>query len=233
MSGLLARLAARAAGATGATPSALPQLPARFEPAVVSVAAPTDLETPAMHEAPSAEHPTAWSRDEVRPPPQRPGRRLAGRRLPVESSTEQGDLVPVAWTGPTPAPAATHAALRAAESSAEPVAGHPTEARGPATEPGSAGREGQPEAQPHPATTVTAVPAVAAKPVPTLRSEDHEVPREPSSETVVRISIGRVDVRANVAAPSPPPRPAAAVNEKAPEPALQLHDYLRGKRDVR
>lgn len=84
-------------------------------------------------------------------------------------------------------------------------------------------------------TTVQAVPRAAAEP---------SIPAAPSPvsaggadavapEHVVQISIGRVEVRAAIVAPPAPERPVKPDRSCAPAPALPLHDYLRGRREVR
>jgi hypothetical protein len=75
---------------------------------------------------------------------------------------------------------------------------------------------------------VRAVPVVAAPvrpPAPGADQTDASAAADP--EPVVRITIGRVEVRA--AAPPPPAVPAP--RRPAPKTdALPLHDYLRGRR---
>lgn len=68
----------------------------------------------------------------------------------------------------------------------------------------------------------TGRPRGASSPTPATTSGQREVGKESSSPTI-RVSIGRVEVRAVAPGPAPLPRPAEA---EAP-PALSLDDYLK------
>lgn len=77
-----------------------------------------------------------------------------------------------------------------------------------------------------PAPIVSAVPVVAPAVPPHADAIVTVGGREPpDAESVVQISIGRVEVRATLASAEPPRRA-----ERAPrEDPLPLHDYLRGR----
>jgi hypothetical protein len=94
---------------------------------------------------------------------------------------------------------------------------------GPSHQPGG---EASPEALPRVAAAplrVAAAPPSAASPV---ASEAARGQGGGSDGATIRVSIGRVEVRANLVA-APPPRPAPRARR---EDALALGDYLRGKR---
>jgi len=107
--------------------------------------------------------------------------------------------------------------------------------------PTPAARRSQPAAQLTPSTTphatvlpatlpVQAIPIVPAAPLPAAAMNESSAPGQRGPD-VIRVSIGRVDVRA----PAPPPLPA---RPQVPVPAaksdrLSLQDYLRGQRGTR
>lgn len=125
-------------------------------------------------------------------------------------------------TAPIPPHAAdSEVAARAAAPLASPS--EPGHRNGPSHDHGP---DPEPRALPRVAAAplhVAAAPASAASP-----AASQAVPGESagSDGATIRVSIGRVEVRANLVA-APPPRPAPRAHR---EDALALGDYLRGKR---
>jgi hypothetical protein len=221
MTGLLARMAARA---TGATPGIWPRLPARFEAPTGPEGSEAVVASRPAHDAGAAYPvPRTAPRDDDRSPETRVPRmsRAAGSSEPPPGT--QG--VPV--TSP---------------------AEEPELARAPSGD-GPAGRPGMPRSRE--AAVASYGPAVSAQPRTTAplvaATPDAAVVAAPAASRpsgregaaqgrsgapdVVHVTIGRVEVRATVAAPSPAPPAASTVRAQSPaaEP-VSLHDYLTGKR---
>lgn len=221
MSGYLQRLAARSLGAP-ATASALPRLPARFESpgggdAGLEV---VDAEL-TVRGAPQATNVQGGSRPSDRP------RATADSAAPAPRArrSSAGARATAALPPATPPKHAAPAARPQSRAAAPDVPG-----RAPAPVP----------AQPAAVEVVTASAAVPVAAVPVAQSRPPlAAPRgEPRAAAgaapeapVVRVHIGRLEVRANLQ-PAPAVAPAAA----APEPRreeLALSAYLRGERDPR
>ena len=97
-----------------------------------------------------------------------------------------------------------------------------------------AGREERPEASAPQPQVVAAVPLVPALPV--VAAVPQPVPGSPAQSTqrgpdVIRVSIGRVEVRAAATLPSPPQ--AAPPAAPAAPVRVSLQGYLRGEREAR
>lgn len=248
MSGYLARMAARAAGST---PSALPRLPARFE------AAPEDTAPDALIGQGNPTVPAGPGPDsaEILGPAARalrvsgagyPGPQIPGRAEPPGSSTfaettpvrasASTGVVPVGPTATTTRPSET-AKAPALASAGVVLVSTPKNSVQETTVP--VHRAGDPAVAPFLALGVPwpAAPAVSAVPirpsVPALPASEafpvapsHQA--DPAPEPVVRINIGRVDVRAALATVPPPP---PARSSPRPEP-IPLQDYLRGRREA-
>lgn len=203
MSGYLARLAARAGGAPAA---AGPRLPSRFETdgesAVADAAAP-----PASATEPTARAVTA--RDAG-------SRTVIGADPPVapRAVREAADATPPARTGRETTLTGTEA--REAAVSAIAQTGPAAErllAQPPAT-----------AAPPRVDATPPAPPAPAAAIIVAAARDAASVPRP--DPDVVHVNIGRIDVRATVATPSPAPR----APQESRDAERSLHDYLAGRR---
>lgn len=200
MSGYLARLTARAGGAPAA---AGPRLPSRFEPGAFG--APADVAVAAA--APDASHQTHAGGNERRPAARADVR---AAELVVASPPAAG-RDPAA---PAPVPTAGVAAPQVLTTSrADPrVGAEPAESALPRA-PGAASR-------PAPLRVQSVPPPAAQARAPAQRDE-----ASTPAPDVVHVTIGRVEVRATVAAPSTTPR--------APRPSRDversLHDYLAGR----
>jgi hypothetical protein len=221
MSGFLDRMGARAAD--GSRPevtnrlvtSSAPRVPALFE------SAPIDAITPEPAPPVSAvEGRPALPDAEVRPVPP--------DRDPAQVRVER-ELVPVpapAEPSPLPAPAARHS--QPAERQSKPAA---RQSQPAARQSQPAARQSQPAArQSQPAALVVPAAPVALAPAAPAGARNESSAAAQRGPDVIRVSIGRVDVRA----PAAPPRQAPPV----PVPAakadrLSLQDYLRGQRGTR
>ena len=232
----LTRLAARA---LGQAPSVAPRLPSRFEPAQAGPSPDWDEPAPFWdRDEPSYGGPVEDALAEGEPAAgrrSRPGRALTGV-LGLADGRRPGPAAGAA-SRPPPARAPREPAAATPVRPGQPAG--PDHAAGAAAGqrlgtavhtgrpavPARSGRAGEPVRG---APVVPVTPAVPP-PVP--------VPRPPSREPSVRISIGRIEVRAvpgpaatPPAAPAPatPPRPGAG---RPSEPAeLTLSAYLRGDR---
>jgi hypothetical protein len=217
VSDLISRLAARAAGTAAA---AHPRVPARFEGpagpwfgvAEAGEFAARSLAGPPSDRRTSPAPANARGRDT--------GRRPSGPSRVGSASAEPA--VPMEAVAATP-PGATAERLRKVERVSE-----------------RDGRRAELSAVPPSAATqvsVRAWPVVPAVPISATRLEPGSAApvgsaeSRPSAEPVVQISIGRVEVRATLAAPVPAPRPGPA--DRSRQPSLTLHDYLRGRRRTR
>lgn len=225
MSGYLARLSARAVG-RGA--SAHPRLPARFE-------------TPTLDPAPDADlvGPQPGPPD---PPVERRPDGTVGMAPAPRNGLASARSTPAAPDGAEPMPP-PHQPPGTAQAPVLAAAGLPTvlttaQEPSPSSDPADAatrpsapwaatserGREpSAPRVAPGSVSVVAAVPVTAA-PAPSAAA-----PAE--RETVVRVHIGRVDVRAQLTSP---PVKAGKAEKADPGPGtLDLHDYLRGARESR
>lgn len=215
MSGFLDRMGARAAD--GSRPevtnrlvtSSAPRVPALFESAAVTneptVTTGPVLPAPAAAEVPAAAvSSVAVPAVESRPP------LLAAEVRPVRPDREptqvrvERELVP-AERSPLPTPAARQSQRPTGQSQPAALQSQPT------------------------ALVVPAAPVALAPAAPAGAMNESSVAAQRGPD-VIRVSIGRVDVRA----PAAPPRPAPPV----PVPAakadrLSLQDYLRGQRGTR
>jgi len=113
-----------------------------------------------------------------------------------------------------------------------------------ADESGELARSRLPEAAPAPAPApAPARPVVPALPAPPAATGESRPRREPEpTPDVVHVSIGRVEVRATLAAPAQQPTqkpgPPTSTTEPSPSPReqspqLDLSAYLRGRRGAR
>jgi hypothetical protein len=225
VTGFLARLAARAAGEAA---GAMPRLPARFEGPAAGLPVPargTDLEAPApladlepgdrrgstpAAKAAAAPHtaPIATGEPGGRPmagvavdasPPVRVRPRAGASRVPGSGTDPLGVVADAAAAIASPAPSRGGLA-----------------SRGPDIAP----REPRP-----PLAPVAALPASAAAPAESAGGRPGAPGREPD---VIRVTIGRVEIRAAVPPPASRPAPTAS-----PRPAaMPLGDYLRGRRSA-
>lgn len=212
MSDFLSRLAARAAGDA---PAAHPRVPGRFEGSLVGV----DVAAPTATESEAGSTPDRASTGPLRlaPPVPRAAGAEARHPSPPAPRLEPGLSLPS-----PPTEAAQPISKRVSDPSlAEAPAVHHREpvTVGSVVLPGVSGQ-------------VAALPLVSARPATTARAEPRDTAAtsmvaEASSEPVVQISIGRVEVRATIAAPVAAARPATADRD---EPQLALRDYLRGQR---
>jgi hypothetical protein len=218
MSGFLDRMGARAADhsrpeATNrlATSSA-PRVPALFESAPIAAVTPETIKAAA---AVAVESRPALPEAEVRPvPPDREPAQVRVERelvpVPVPAPVERSPL-------PTPTVRQSQQATRRSQQA--------TRRSQQAT-----GQSQQATGQSQPAALmVQAVPVALAPAAPAGAMNESSVAAQRGPD-VIRVSIGRVDVRA----PAAPPRPAPPV----PVPAakadrLSLQDYLRGQRGPR
>lgn len=249
MSGYLARMAARAAGST---PSALPRLPARFEAASEDTA--TDAPIGQGNRTVLAGSGLASA--EILGPEARAlgvsgaeyqGPQIPGRAEPPPASSTFAETTPVRASASTGVglvgPTAT--TTRPSESATAPAS-----ASGGVVLVGTPKNSGQESSAPvqrtgtpadarflAPAVPPAAAPAVSAVPirpaVPALHAAEAfpVVPSRqanPVPEPVVRISIGRVEVRAALSTVPPPPQ---ARSTPRPGP-IPLQDYLRGRREA-
>lgn len=207
MNGFLDRMAARAADRSRpevtnrlATSSA-PRVPALFEPAGVTSEPPPTIE--AVPPAVVAAEVPAVAVPSVESRPAVP----AGQLQPIPPDREAAPIRVERESVPVPVPA-EHSPL-------------PT----PAARPGMAAtRHGQLAA-----LVVPAVPVALAQAAPAGVTNESAVAAERRPD-IVRVSIGRVDVRA----PAAPPRPSTPVGVPAAKAdRLSLQDYLRGQRGNR
>jgi hypothetical protein len=227
MSGYLQRLAARSVGSPGLA-SALPRLPARFEqPALAGLGLEVADERLTSHGAPAAPASHAAGNP-----------RSVGRRLdPGSALRRPGERRPT----DTPASAPRRAVVAASPATTAPVAGEPaagaaaTGALDPAAAVGSSpptAAIAEPAPSAEPVARVTAQPAGRARaPLAAERRDARAAQQAASQPPVVRVHIGRLEVRANVQ-----PAPAAAPAAADPGPAreqLALSAYLRGERQAR
>ena len=201
MSNFLGRMAARAVGSTAV---AQPRLPALFEPGGLEVAESTTVaRAPRPASVPRA---TASETERKRAPEIRAEREQVAR---PEVATQ------------------TRKAARAATPAAPPALATVTPAPGPApTEPS------EPDSPPSLAEAIASLTKQPVPATPALHGARRDAPPTPAATAAVRdqpppvrVHIGRLEVRANLESPAPPPRPA----EPAPQ-GLSLSDYLRGKR---
>ena len=219
MSGYLARLAARGGGAPAA---AGPRLPSRFEPSTIDTR-PTGPTGPEQATAP-VPSPDTLVRD--------------GRRSSVQLAATRADERAAAATRTSgdavaalPIPADRGRQAHGAEAQAS-VPALPTSAAFEArrtTERGDPVRRATEDVGPPPPATAVAAasPRVDAAPLPEPAGATTAVPaRDAASRApepdVVHVTIGRVEVRATIAAQTPAPRPPRDA-ERA------LHDYLAGR----
>ena len=86
------------------------------------------------------------------------------------------------------------------------------------------------ERAPAPAEIVHAAPVAAAPTsVRVLETSVARAPSAPPEEPAVRVHIGRLEVRANLEQPPPPPRHTPTTDTAE---GLSLSDYLRGRRSA-
>lgn len=223
MSGYLARLAARAGGAPAA---AGPRLPSRFEPSAGS--APTNAA--ALVPPP----PGTLAHDDLRSPPQ-PGATRADERTAAIALKPAGAVAALK-------PADAVAALPPPDDRGREAHGAVGEVAVP-TLPTNAAFRAPPATErrgpPPPATAVAAAaPRVEAAPPPRVEAprpqhaaatvtpvQDRVAASSAPEPDVVHVTIGRVEVRATVAAQT-----AAARVPRPPRDAERaLHDYLAGR----
>jgi len=232
VSGFLDRMAARATGDNRS--DATPWVPSRFEP--------TDGAGPSLSAADGLAAPRTGSPTPpppgslLIPPPvaqpvgqpvaqsgAHPGVEPADDAVPLRAARETGPTPQVAFAGTTNPPVPAEAAQLGSPTSRAARTGPdrievPTERTPPARPPATAAR------------LAVAVPAVPARSAPVIpQSEQGRVASR--GPDVVRISIGRVDVRAP--APQPRPAPAAPTPPAAKLERLSLQDYLHGHREAR
>jgi hypothetical protein len=238
MTGYLARLAARVAGAGSPV---TPRVPSRFEgyPPVESETQEVDPPAlPGVHQAAVAD-PRQPVVTDLGPT------RSVGHRGQPDVGSDSGPAAKprVGWVAAPPSLAPT-SGPRTAEAPVVP----PTRPEPPGPEPTEpddvdavAPRTARavpvpPPGDPEPPLPVQESPRSEARDdlTPALpvaawpTTQTAETPRSTGEDTVVRISIGRVEVRAAV---TPPARPARPRTTTGPEP-LALRDYLRGRREA-
>lgn len=242
MSDVLARLAARA---VGQPPTARPRLPARFEPPgasdaglvgliVEDLVAPADTVPGDEAAAPGAPANATARAAEGRPRPSRP---QAGAAPSPRPSPDAAAAVREPAGGRPAAPPGTARPARRHAGASTPDGPRRSEAVASAT-PGRADDPGGP-------STTAARPAVRA-PAPILPPRPHPSGAaaattsptagpgvSPTPGPVVRIHIGRLEVRANLDAPPPPRRAEANTSRDAGVEELSLGAYLRGERQGR
>jgi hypothetical protein len=211
-----------AAQATGRPQTAPPPGPDRSLPAAVSNATNPLLLEPRPAPAPAGETPA-------------PAR--VSIRLQRETVFSAG---PAPKTEPLPAPVENGSTPRAGNSpeNAPRATGRVLKARDETPPPEPASRIQPPPEAPifpkieriKPAATATFQPASQTVftpqpgPAPRRRTE----PTPPSSETVVQVHIGRIDVRA-----APPPAAPQPAQTPRPRPNLSLEEYLRQREEKR
>jgi len=222
MSGFLDRMAARAGGAAA---DVAPRVPALFESAAVTTP-PKGLAALEAGPLPVRLPPAAPSTLPVASPP--PLEPLAAP--PWTSAAELGQGAPPASAGmasaepdvsaaevrpegPDPAPARVRVER---ELGPVPVGGEPPTPVTPLIRPA--------------ALVVPAVPVAIATAAPAGAVPGSSAPSQRGPD-VIRVSIGRVDVRAPAAPPRPAPKPAPVPAAKADR--LSLQEYLRGQRGAR
>jgi hypothetical protein len=225
MSGFLDRMAARAGGAAA---EVAPRVPALFESGAVTTV-PSEAAAPEAGRVPvrlPSVPPALPSPSSRREPSFASARESAVDVGPPSAvapmaSAESRPHVPAAQpVDPDREPASVRAER-------EPVSG-PTE-RGPlptrTTRTMRTTRQSQPAALVVPALPVALAPAALAGGMPESSVAAQRGP------DVIRVSIGRVDVRAPAPAPRPSPPPVPVAAAKADR--LSLQDYLRGERGAR
>jgi hypothetical protein len=245
-----------AAGAAEATSSSRPRLPSRFEgpgPAGAALvvqdvaasaggtSAPSPLTPPEPVPADRLRGESAPATAVAEPATSRPA-------VPTDPAVGPrpvpGDHAGSPTDEEAPARPARSGVVRAQPAAAAPLAPRAAdgEAPGRAAAPFATPAEPGPAHHPDPSrehgaqTEPRAVPRVAAAPLrvpmaPASAASPAAGPAVPGERAVsdgatIRVSIGRVEVRANLVA-APPPRPAPRARR---EDALALGDYLRGKR---
>ncbi|MGU3645677.1 hypothetical protein ACLBXX_11965 [Microbacterium sp. C23T] len=212
MSGYLARLAARAGGAPAA---AGPRLPSRFEP--TSGEGSTDAATP----LPIATAAHAPARAEL---PGAPAKSDAPARIEPAGQARGEDGRAIA------APSDGAGRGEAAGTAPEVVTAAPPPERGTLAVDADRGDAVAPPTPPLSTPRVEAVPPPRAQPptatTPAVRASTRDEASVPVPEPdVVHVTIGRIEVRATVAAPAAAPRSA----RPARDPERTLHDYLTGR----
>jgi hypothetical protein len=192
-------LARLAARASGSPAAATPRLPSRFEAGgAVDATAPATVETVVAAPRPAGAEPVAAATaPEPRMAPPRPRERFG---TPDEIPTETTIVVD-----------SSHA--RAAASTLPDSIAESTRADRPHGD------------EPRAVRPVAAVVLPAATAF-TVASEQQRSDGAAEPD-VVHVSIGRIDVRATVAAPVPEVRPRQPAPQRE---TLSLHDYLRGER---
>lgn len=228
MTGYLDGLIARA---TGSPPAVVPRLPTAFEPPAVAPVTPIAGQ-PALAEDDSRsglfEHPRPAERSPIAEtqrrvaPPLPPPADIEPPLLPPPPPPARGDVdvdrLPatrtdhVAPAGAESAPASGVRRSPEGNPTVPATAKHPEDSRPPAA--------AQSTAPPREAPAIRPAVAVTTEPAP--RAVPADPPPDPAP--VVRVTIGRVEVRANF---TPPPggRPSAGTRP----PRLSLEDYLKGR----
>ena len=227
MTGYLGRMAARV---SGREPGIVPRVPSRFEVADRAEPVAVDPATTEGAGIPPAPRPAAA--------PSRPVA-ISGVGAEQVRPTSPPATVPDRTAGlspPAPVRAPSAAPRRTQPLSTE-GAGLPPVQPGEAS--GSTSRPSSPAARAAsvrdllvvPAAPTAAVSSTAPLASATGSASVDTSAREPD---VVRVSIGRVDVRATMAPPRPPAAPEPVRQpERASAERLSLQDYLRGQREVR
>ncbi len=219
MSGFLGRLAARS---TGEAETARPRLPAALEVPALGGPGPEVVDEETVLPAPQAA-----------PAAPRPAASVVGAQRDQAVRTSAAPRSP--WSAPT---AATPVAIpqRTEPLPATPAADEPAPAVAPPPGPARIAAQGAVERRAEPAAVVPAAPATAApvRAIPASRTTTAP-PRDGAGEPavqppVIRVHIGRLEVRANLRAALP--APIAAPREEARADGLALSAYLRGERDV-
>jgi hypothetical protein len=231
VSGHLQRLAARSVGSPSASASAArPRLSARFEPSVRDSGSGTaGFDEPAAGmaappaPAPGSEAAADGGRRQATPSPT-PADGARGAPRPATRGRSAAGPAP-ASPPVAPAPAST--------ANPHPPAAQPSAAEAAPARPASADERPAPQRRTPVATTarVAARPAAQGRPAPAPDRREPAVPPAVAEAPVVRVHIGRLEVRANLQ-PAPASAPAPARSEPAPE-ELGLSAYLRGERAAR
>lgn len=241
--GFLARLAART---DPGAPALAPRLRARFEASAPSL--PLEAEgkevTAGLVAAPPGRPPAGAAlspEPHLRPPPPptrpdappspAPDRAAGARTQPREDAVgrapEPSRAAPILAVSPRRPPLPAAPPLYEVSPETSPRVLPPQAAAVPPPADGDAQAPAGPSAE---ATRPPAAPRSAALPArwaPSAPAPLRDAARSPSPETVVRIEIGRVEVRAVA-----PPRPAAPAVPRTAEPS-RLEAYLAGRRPGR
>lgn len=203
--------------------SAAPRLPSWFEPVVEDTAGLPEVEAVDVDTSPAAEGPIPGA------PAESPERAKARETRAVEAGRQTRQPSPAA-APVAPAPTSVRSPVEAAAATAR-------------REAPAALAQQQPESQPRvraAATEPEAASRATSAPPPATPAEPLRPPAAPApaaqhpapAPEIVHVTIGRVEVRATIAAPPPTP-PSRAEQPVQGPPVLSLADFLGGKREAR